>query len=83
MSPMFVGYALFHRKSKSPRWKAGSILPDSTTTIGDGESAAIERPFHIIKAVDMIKAKLSSCERRDRGDMDDILVLGVDCERVW
>lgn len=37
----------FHRKRRSPRWKAGSMLPLSTTTMGDGESVTTERPFHI------------------------------------
>lgn len=27
-----------HRKRRSPRWKAGSMLPERTTTIGEGES---------------------------------------------
>jgi hypothetical protein len=38
---------LFHRRRRSPRWKAGSMLPLRTTTIGDGESVRTERPFHI------------------------------------
>lgn len=37
----------FQRRSKSPRWNAGSMLPDKTTTIGEGESVMTERPFHI------------------------------------
>jgi hypothetical protein len=37
----------FQSTSRSPRWKAGSMLPERTTTIGDGESAMTERPFHV------------------------------------
>lgn len=30
------------RNSRSPRWKAGSILPERTTTMGEGESVMTE-----------------------------------------
>jgi hypothetical protein len=43
--------------------------PERTTTIGLGESAAMLRPFHIMKAVLIMNAKLSSCVANDRGDM--------------
>lgn len=33
---------LVQRNSRSPRWNAGSILPERTTTIGDGESEMTE-----------------------------------------
>src|SRR5580700_4633614 len=59
-SPTFVGSKKlrFQRKSKSPRWNAGSIEPESTTTIGEGEPAITESPFHIMKAVESISPKL-------------------------
>ena len=82
MSPTSVGYPLFHRKSRSPRSNAGSIDPDSTTTIGEEESAAIERPFHIMKAVDIMKAKFRSCRARERGE-EGILVVVVVAEWWW
>lgn len=37
----------FHRNSRSPRWKAGSMEPERTTTMGEGESVRVQRPFHI------------------------------------
>src|ERR1700744_5653213 len=52
------------------------MLPLSTTTMGEGESAAIEMPFHIMKAVLMMKAKLSSCSASERGDIPPIIVAG-------
>ena len=57
----------FQRKSKSPRWKAGSMLPDRTTTMGEGELVATERPFHSMKAVERMRQKFRSCERACRG----------------
>jgi len=41
--------------------------PDNTTTMGEGESAITERPFHIIKAVERIRAKLRTCAAACRG----------------
>lgn len=41
--------------------------PDKTTTMGEGESAITERPFHIMKAVDRIRAKLRTCAAACRG----------------
>jgi hypothetical protein len=41
--------------------------PERTTTIGDGESAITERPFHIMNAVDSISAKFSTCAAACRG----------------
>lgn len=35
--------------------------PESTTTIGEGESAITESPFHIMKAVERINPKLRTC----------------------
>ncbi len=43
------------------------MLPDSTTTIGEGESATAERPFHSIKAVERTRAKLRTWVRSCRG----------------
>ena len=36
--------------------------PDRTTTMGDGESAITDSPFHIMKAVDRIRPKLIICD---------------------
>jgi hypothetical protein len=41
--------------------------PERTTTIGDGESAITESPFHIMKAVESIRPKLRSCAAACRG----------------
>jgi len=46
--------------------------PESTTTMGDGESATTERPFHIIKAVERTSAKLRICAASCRGCMSAI-----------
>jgi hypothetical protein len=71
----------FHRKSRSPRWKAGSMDPERTTTMGDGESAMTESPFHIMNAVERISPKLISCAAACRGfcSADSILAAG----EVW
>jgi hypothetical protein len=44
--------------------------------MGEGESAAIDSPFHIMNAVLMMNAKLSSCSIKLRGDMDPIMAKG-------
>jgi hypothetical protein len=41
--------------------------PESTTTIGDGESLAIEIPFQSMKAVDRTSAKFRTCAASCRG----------------
>jgi len=41
--------------------------PESTTTMGDGESEITERPFHIMNAVERIRPKLSSWAAACRG----------------
>jgi len=41
--------------------------PDRTTTMGEGESAITEMPFHIMKAVDRMRAKLRSWAAACRG----------------
>lgn len=61
ISPTSVLGLRFHRNSRSPRWKAGSIEPDNTTTIGELDAEATERPFHSMKAVDKTSAKLRTC----------------------
>lgn len=66
-SPTSARGERFHRNSRSPRWNAGSMLPDSTTTMGDDESVATPSPFHIMKAVDRTRAKLRTCVRVWRG----------------
>jgi hypothetical protein len=38
------------RNNKSPLTKAGVILSDKTTTIGDSVFTITEEPFHIAKA---------------------------------
>ncbi len=43
------------------------MLPDKTTTIGEGESVTTERPFHSMKAVERTRAKLRSWARSWRG----------------
>jgi len=55
------------KNNRSPRWNAGSILPDSTTTIGDGESEITLRPFHIMNAVERMRAKLRTWASAARG----------------
>jgi len=41
--------------------------PDNTTTMGEGESEATERPFQSMKAVERTSAKLRSCVASCRG----------------
>ena len=43
--------------------------PDSTTTMGEGESDTTERPFQSMNAVERTSAKLSSCVASCRGCM--------------
>jgi hypothetical protein len=43
--------------------------PDSTTTIGEGESLTTESPFQSMKAVDSTSAKFSTCAASCRGCM--------------
>ena len=55
------------------------MLPDNTTTIGEGELVATDRPFHNIKAVDSTRAKLSACAsnwRGDRAEREESIVTG-------
>ena len=56
-SPTFVSRPLFQRNNKSPRWKAGSIDPERTTTIGEEESVVMDKPFQSMNAVLRTKAK--------------------------
>jgi hypothetical protein len=69
ISPTCVFCPLFHKNSKSPLSNAGSMDPDSTTTMGDGESETTERPFQSMKAVDRTSAKLRTCAANCRGCM--------------
>lgn len=48
------GHSRFHSSSRSPRWNAGSMDPESTTTMGEGESAIVQRPFHIFDPVSFL-----------------------------
>jgi len=66
-SPIFVSRPLFHKNNRSPLQNAGSIDSESTTTMGDGESAATERPFQSMKAVERMRAKLRTCAASWRG----------------
>jgi hypothetical protein len=50
------------------------MLPLSTTTMGDGESAAIDKPFHIMNAVLIMKAKFNSWSASERGDIPPIMM---------
>ena len=43
------------------------MLPDKTTTIGEGESVATESPFQSMNAVERMRAKLRTCVRSWRG----------------
>lgn len=43
------------------------MLPERTTTMGEGESEMTERPFHIMKAVERIKPKFRTWARACRG----------------
>ena len=43
------------------------MLPERTTTMGDGESVATERPFHSMNAVESTRAKLRSWVSSCRG----------------
>lgn len=63
ISPICVSWPRFQRNSKSPRWKAGSMLPDRTTTMGEGESVTTERPFQSMNAVERTRAKLRTWAR--------------------
>jgi hypothetical protein len=50
--------------------------------MGEGESAAMESPFHIMNAVLMMNAKLSNCSIKLRGDMDPIITRDLE-RRIW
>lgn len=52
ISPTSVRGLRFQRNRRSPRWKAGSMLPERTTTMGELDAEATDRPFHSMNAVD-------------------------------
>ena len=54
------------------------MLPDSTTTMGDGESASTDSPFHIMNAVVIMSAKLRVCVSARRGEpsVESIVMCG-------
>lgn len=52
------------KKSRSPRRKPGSMLPESTTTMGDSVFVTTPKPFHIASAVEITVAKLSAVQTR-------------------
>ena len=58
--------------------------PDSTTTMGEGESDTTERPFQSMNAVERTSAKLRSCVASCRGCMfarPIIFAAGAEVER--
>ena len=63
------------------------MLPERTTTIGEGESVTTESPFQSIKAVDRTRPKFRSWERwcrtvlalRFSGRSVDNIMFGVVC----
>ena len=61
--------------------------PERTTTIGDGESAMTESPFHIMNAVERMRAKFRSWAAACRGfwRADNIvrLILVMSQRRAW
>ena len=67
ISPTCVSVPLFQRNSRSPLWKAGSMLPESTTTIGEEEFVKTERPFHSMNAVERTRAKFRTWAASWRG----------------
>lgn len=69
ISPTCVSSPRFHKNNRSPLWKAGSMDPESTTTMGEGESATTESPFQSMKAVDRTSAKLRTWAASCRGCM--------------
>jgi hypothetical protein len=71
ISPTCVSLPRFHKNSRSPLSNAGSMDPDSTTTIGDGESEATESPFQSMKAVERTSAKLRTWAASCRGCMPE------------
>lgn len=58
----------FQRNKRSPRWKAGSMLPERTTTMGLWESESMERDFQSMKAVERTRRKFRDWVRRGRGE---------------
>jgi hypothetical protein len=84
ISPTCVSSPLFHRNSRSPLWNAGSMDPDRTTTMGDGESEAMEMPFQSMKAVERTSAKLRIWPASCRGCMAErpsmAAVVGCACK---
>lgn len=46
MSPSSTTCLRLLRTSKSSRWKTGSMLPERTTTMGEGESVKLASPSH-------------------------------------
>jgi hypothetical protein len=61
------------------------MLPDRTTTMGEGESAMMERVFHIMKAEERTSAKLRVCWRNCRGleVREENMVVVVDAGEGW
>lgn len=60
--------------------------PESTTTMGEGESLATERPFQSMNAVERTSAKLRIWPASCRGCMAErpsIVVVGVSGSERW
>ena len=51
---------------KEETWKAGSMLPERTTTMGDSEPVTTIRPFQIIRAEDTIIPNDNTWDRTGR-----------------
>jgi hypothetical protein len=85
ISPTCVFCPRFHKNSRSPLSNAGSIDPDSTTTMGEGESETTEIPFQSMKAVERTSAKLRTWAASCRGCMAErpsMVAVVVSAQRV-
>jgi hypothetical protein len=60
MSPTWIRDGLFHRKIRSPRWKAGAIDSEMTHITGSGDAVRMERAFQLIKG----KVRVSKIGRK-------------------
>lgn len=59
------------------------MLPESTTTMGEGESVMTERPFQSMKAVERTRAKFRTWVRSWRGWRVESEVENMVEMRVW
>jgi hypothetical protein len=85
ISPTCVFCPRFHKNSRSPLSNAGSMDPDSTTTMGEGESETTEIPFQSMNAVERTSAKLRTWAASCRGCMAErpsMVAVVVSVQRV-